>query len=86
VFLDPPYPMPADEVALTLALLVAHDWVQTDGAVVVERSARSVEPTWPRGLERRRKKKYGETVLWYLRRDPDADPDTSGDGGSPAET
>ena len=86
VFLDPPYPMPADEVAETLALLVAHDWVQPGGAVVVERSARSVEPTWPAGLVPRREKKYGETVLWYLRRDSDTDPDTFGDGGSPAGT
>jgi 16S rRNA (guanine966-N2)-methyltransferase len=70
VYLDPPYPMPADEVAHALELLVAHDWVETGGAVVVERSARSVEPMWPEGLERRRRKKYGETVLWYLRRHP----------------
>jgi 16S rRNA (guanine966-N2)-methyltransferase len=82
VFLDPPYPMSADEVAQTLVLLVAHDWVQAGGAVVVERSARSVEPAWPEGLEPRRKKKYGETVLWYLRRDSD----TFGDSGSPAVT
>jgi 16S rRNA (guanine966-N2)-methyltransferase len=93
VYLDPPYPMPAEEVAQALGLLVAHDWVQPGGAVVVERSARSVEPTWPEGLERRRQKKYGETVLWYLRRHPrgsgsvgDADPESWGDGGSPAVT
>jgi 16S rRNA (guanine966-N2)-methyltransferase len=86
VFLDPPYPMPADEVVHALTLLVAHNWVEPGGAVVVERSARSVEPTWPGGLEPRRKKKYGETVLWYLRRDSDPDPDTFGDGGSPAVT
>jgi 16S rRNA (guanine966-N2)-methyltransferase len=82
VYLDPPYPMPADEVQHALALLVAHDWVQPGGAVVVERSARSVEPTWPEGLERRRQKKYGETVLWYLRRHPES----LGDGDSPVVT
>jgi 16S rRNA (guanine966-N2)-methyltransferase len=83
VFLDPPYPMAAEEVADMLALLVAHGWVRPGAAVVVERSARSVEPTWPDGLEPRRQKKYGETVLWYLRRHPtgsetaaDSDPDT----------
>jgi 16S rRNA (guanine966-N2)-methyltransferase len=68
VFLDPPYPLAAEEVAHTLELLVAHDWVEEGGAVVVERSARSVAPRWPDGLEVRRQKKYGETVLWYLRR------------------
>ncbi|MGY2875478.1 16S rRNA (guanine966-N2)-methyltransferase [Marmoricola sp. URHA0025 HA25] len=92
VFLDPPYPLTAEEVAHVLSLLVDHGWVQEGGAVVVERSARSVEPAWPAGLELRRKKKYGETVLWYLRRHPtgsekpvDTDPDAFG-GGSSAET
>lgn len=86
VFLDPPYPTPSDEVVQTLTLLVTHDWVRPGGAVVVERSARSVEPAWPDGLVCRRQKKYGETVLWYVRRDSDADPDTFGDDGSPAVT
>jgi 16S rRNA (guanine966-N2)-methyltransferase len=86
VFLDPPYPMTSEEVSHTLDALVAHGWVLPGGAVVVERSARSVEPRWPEGLELRRRKKYGETVLWYVRRDSDTDPDTFGDGGSPAVT
>ena len=83
VYLDPPYPMPADEVVAALTALVAHGWVQPGGAVVVERSARSVEPRWPDGLVLRRTKRYGETVLWYLRRDSGTDPDALG-GGSPA--
>ena len=82
VFLDPPYPLAADEVSRALARLVANDWVSPGGAVVVERSARSVAPAWPEGLELRRHKKYGETVLWYLRRGSD----TFGDGGPPAVT
>jgi 16S rRNA (guanine966-N2)-methyltransferase len=86
VFLDPPYPMASEEVVAALSLLVEHGWVQTGGAVVVERSARSVEPTWPAGLEAWRKKKYGETVLWYLRRDSDTDQDAVGDGGPSAVT
>lgn len=86
VFLDPPYPLAADAVAAVLAQLVDHGWVLPGGSVVVERSARSVAPTWPAGLELRRERKYGETVLWYLRRDSDTDPDTFGAGGSPAET
>jgi 16S rRNA (guanine966-N2)-methyltransferase len=70
VFLDPPYPLPSEDVSRVLALLVAHDWVQPGGAVVVERSARSVAPRWAGGLELLRHKKYGETMLWYLRRHP----------------
>lgn len=68
VFLDPPYALGGEEVAEVLATLVSRGWVQAGGAVVLERSARSVEPSWPDGLEVRRQKKYGETVLWYLRR------------------
>jgi len=68
VFADPPYPLPTEEVTDALALLVAHDWLNPGAAVVVERSARSVEPAWPTGLGLLRQKKYGETVLWYLRR------------------
>jgi 16S rRNA (guanine966-N2)-methyltransferase len=84
VFLDPPYPVPSEQVSEVLARLVANGWVSSDGVVVVERSARSVAPAWPDGLGLRRQKRYGETVLWYLRRDSDMDPDASGDGGSPA--
>ena len=87
VFLDPPYALDGEELGRVLALLVDHDWVQDGGAVVVERSARSVALTWPAGLGLRRSKKYGDTVLWYLRRDPaagtDAEPDTFGPGDAP---
>ncbi len=76
VFLDPPYPLPDAEVVEALRLLVAGGWLADGAAVVVERSARSVEPAWPVGLGARRMKKYGETVLWYLRRANDADTGT----------
>ena len=68
VFADPPYPLTDAGVAGDLALLVAHDWLADGALVVVERSRRSPEPTWPRGLEplagKRRLRKYGETHLW----------------------
>ena len=67
VFADPPYPMDNAELEEALALLVAHDWVAPGSVLVVERSARSVEPAWPEGLVRERSKDYGETVLWYVR-------------------
>ena len=69
VFADPPYPLGEVELAQALALLVEQGWVAAGSVVVVERSARSVEPTWPEGLLRERSKEYGETVLWYLRAD-----------------
>ena len=67
VFADPPYVLGNDELEPVLALLVAHGWLATGSVLVVERSARSVEPAWPDGLVRERVKEYGETVLWYVR-------------------
>ena len=74
VFVDPPYPVDNDEVERAVALLVANDWLAEGAVLVVERSARSVEPTWPAGLVREREKAYGETVLWYVRADPNNEP------------
>ncbi len=69
VFADPPYPMDNAALEQALGLLVTHEWLAGGSVLVVERSARSVEPAWPEGLVRDRKKKYGETVLWYVRAD-----------------
>jgi 16S rRNA (guanine966-N2)-methyltransferase len=65
VFLDPPYPLDDVTVSDDLALLSAHDWLVPGALVVVERSSRSPEPIWPRGIEGERSKRYGETTLWY---------------------
>ena len=67
VFADPPYVLESAEVEQVLTRLVGQRWVSEGSVVVVERSARSVEPAWPEGLRRERVKEYGETVLWYLR-------------------
>lgn len=73
VFLDPPYPLSSEEVTAVLGMLVEGDWLSPGAAVIVERSRRSVEPAWPAALGTARQKKYGETVLWYLRRAHDDD-------------
>lgn len=70
VFADPPYPTGEEQVARMLALLVGRGWLVPGGLVVLERSSRSPEPTWAEGLVPERSKKYGETVLWYVRADP----------------
>lgn len=62
-FLDPPYDLPEDDLAEALAALVPH--LAPDAAVVVERDARTPEPTWPPGLVRSTDRRYGETVLWF---------------------
>jgi 16S rRNA (guanine966-N2)-methyltransferase len=65
VFMDPPYPLDDTTVGEELALLSAQGWLVPGAMVVVERSSRSPEPSWPDGIEGERSKKYGETTLWY---------------------
>ncbi len=67
-FLDPPYDVPEDALAVVLTRLGA-GWLADDGLVVVERSSRSPEPAWPAGLERVGKpRRYGETTVWLAER------------------
>lgn len=67
VLVDPPYALEEAELAAALAGVAAH--LADDGVLVVERDARSPEPTWPAGVVRSGQKRYGETVLWYAERD-----------------
>ncbi|WP_353810193.1 16S rRNA (guanine(966)-N(2))-methyltransferase RsmD [Agromyces sp. SYSU T00194] len=63
VFSDPPYDLGERELADDLAALAP---LLAPGAiVVVERSARSPEPAWPFGIERDRRRDYGETTVWW---------------------
>lgn len=64
VLADPPYDVPEDSLARVLDLLITRDWLAEDALVVVERSSRSPEPTWPTGLVATGSRSYGETVLW----------------------
>lgn len=63
IMLDPPYDLGEQE--LTANLTAVAPLISADGAVLVERSSRSPEPSWPEGLSRFREKRYGETVLWW---------------------
>lgn len=79
VFVDPPYDLAEDALAQVLQRLVP--WLEPDALVVVERSSRTPEPTWPAtgsvdegsseavlgGLERVDERRYGETRLWFAR-------------------
>jgi 16S rRNA (guanine966-N2)-methyltransferase len=65
VFLDPPYDLAEDALVAVLDRL-AHGWLAPGALLVVERSTRSPQPTWPDGIHRSAKpKKYGETTVWY---------------------
>ena len=63
VLLDPPYDL--GETALAANLQTLLPTLRSDAAVLVERSVRSPEPSWPAGLRPVKKKRYGETVLWW---------------------
>lgn len=63
VFLDPPYPLDEPALAAVLEKLALH--LDDAAVVVVERSSRSPEPSWPDALECFADKKYGETKLWF---------------------
>ncbi len=68
VFVDPPYDVDEDALRLVLDRLAA-GWLAPGGLVVVERSTRSPEPSWPEGIERvGRPRKYGETTVWLAER------------------
>ena len=64
--LDPPYDLPEAELADALAALEPH--LAPGAVVVVERTSRTPEPTWPAGTRRTADKRYGETVLWFAER------------------
>lgn len=63
VFIDPPYELGEAELAHVLATL--SPLLATDATVLVERSTRSPEPTWPDSLTLERSRAYGETTLWW---------------------
>lgn len=65
VFADPPYAVPDEEITAMLAALVNGGWLAADAVVVIERSSRTGEPTWPPGVTPVRTRRYGETTLWY---------------------
>lgn len=66
VFLDPPYDLGEDDLSADLAGVLP--LLLEDAVVVVERSSRSPEPRWPAGLERDKRKDYGETTIWWASR------------------
>lgn len=63
VLADPPYSVEDAAVADMLIALRDNGWVGDGSLVVVERSSRSPETSWPDGFEGRKGKKYGEARI-----------------------
>ncbi|WP_285108645.1 RsmD family RNA methyltransferase [Promicromonospora sp. MEB111] len=86
VFLDPPYDLAEDDLAVVLTHL-ATPGVLADGAVVVvERSTRTPEPAWPDGLAPFARKDYGETAVYYAEPTDAAPGDAAPGDTTPADT
>ncbi|SDS00428.1 16S rRNA (guanine(966)-N(2))-methyltransferase RsmD [Microlunatus soli] len=68
IFLDPPYELNSARLSGQLATLLEQGWITDDALVVVERSARSEELTWPEDPADVWTKNYGETVLHFWQR------------------
>ena len=65
VFVDPPYALAGAAVAGVLAGVVGERLGRPDGLVVVERSRRDAELSWPPGFEEGWRRDYGETTLIF---------------------
>jgi 16S rRNA (guanine966-N2)-methyltransferase len=64
VFIDPPYDLGNAEIEACLLALVP--LLNEYGEVMVERSSRDAELTWPAGLALTKAKAYGETTIYWL--------------------
>jgi len=69
VFADPPYDLGAPAVQAVLTAVVENGWVAPDGLVVVERSRRGSDLSWPSGFDGGWSRRYGETMLFFGRAD-----------------
>jgi 16S rRNA (guanine966-N2)-methyltransferase len=69
VFADPPYDLPAVEVAGVLATLAQRAVPRAGATVVVERSSRE-RWSWPLGYAALHDRKYGDATLHYATYDP----------------
>jgi 16S rRNA (guanine966-N2)-methyltransferase len=67
LFADPPYALPAVQLADVLRLGAVHGWHAPDAIVVVERAGRDPDWEWPDGFAAVQHRRYGEAALWYAR-------------------
>jgi 16S rRNA (guanine966-N2)-methyltransferase len=75
VFADPPYSLDDDSLRMALAAGASGGWFARDALLVVERPTRGGPWVFPAGVRPEGERRYGETTLWYGRRDP-TDPAT----------
>lgn len=81
VLVDPPYDLADTELAHDLADIAP--LLSSDAILVVERSSRSPEPTWPVGIAPLRDRDYGETRVWFAAPEHPDDTEQARDTGQP---
>ena len=69
VFADPPYAMASADLYTALEAGAAGGWYADDALLVVERPSRGGAWVFPAGVRPEGERRYGETTLWYGRRD-----------------
>ena len=69
VFADPPYDLPAEQVAGVLATLAQRAVPRPGAIIVVERATRD-KWSWPLGYAATHDRKYGDSTLHYATFDP----------------
>ncbi len=76
-----PTPSTSRRWPAVLAKLLPH--LAEGAVVVVERSSRTPEPSWPDGMERFAERKYGETKLWFAEPGAEEGPGRTMPAGNP---
>jgi 16S rRNA (guanine966-N2)-methyltransferase len=65
VFADPPYDLDAEVLDGLLQACIEQHWVSPNGLLVLERSRRTRNPTWPDAVASAWSRAYGETTLHF---------------------
>ena len=65
IFADPPYEVTSAVLSGQLAVLLEQGWLTEDALVIIERSSRTEELSWPEDPADVWSKDYGETTLWF---------------------
>ena len=66
VFIDPPYAFETNDCNQLLADLASRELTSSNTVIMLERSARSEEPTAPENWEITDRRDYGETAVYYI--------------------
>ncbi|MDQ4011847.1 MAG: 16S rRNA (guanine(966)-N(2))-methyltransferase RsmD [Actinomycetota bacterium] len=65
VLADPPYAVDDATLAGVLTALASGGWLARSALLVVERSAKAAEPTWPDDVVALTHRRYGDTAVYY---------------------